>query len=173
DLGQSGIAGLLTPVIDQSEQYCVEFCNECNKVCPTGAIAHLTLDEKRHVSIGLAEVTRSRCIAWNEGAHCMVCQEYCPYLAIRAEVHNGVNCPVVDPEMCRGCGTCHNQCPALPDKAINIHGIRQKKAKPLPTFGAHLETAGPRRPPGEAGRDGRLQVRWRSSPSSRVTAKET
>jgi Pyruvate/2-oxoacid:ferredoxin oxidoreductase delta subunit len=131
DLGASGVGGLLTPVIDQSESYCYEWCNACTQVCPTGAIEHLLLEQKRNLSIGLAEVTKKDCIAWNDGQYCMVCQEFCPYLAIKSVEHNGVNCPVVDPAMCRGCGTCHNQCPAIPDKAINVKGIVQKPAKPV------------------------------------------
>ncbi len=127
DLGQSGLSGLLTPVIDQSESYCYEWCNDCTKVCPTGAIRHMDLEEKSQIAIGLAEITKKDCIAWGDGDHCVVCQESCPYLAIEFVQNNGVNCPVVNPDICRGCGICHNQCPARPNKAIHVRGIEQRR----------------------------------------------
>lgn len=141
DFGKSGLAGLLTPTIDYSKAHCFEFCNECTKVCPTGAIERLALEAKRNRSIGLAEVDRSQCLAWEYGQYCMVCHEFCPYLAIGAVERNGVNCPVVKPDMCRGCGACQVACPALPDKAIVVKGIPQRAARPLEEELA--KTAGP------------------------------
>lgn len=131
DIGPSGLAGFLTPSIDYSKAHCYEYCNECTKVCPTGAIERLAIEAKRNRSIGLAEVDRSTCIAWRDGQYCMVCHEFCPYLAIEAVERHGVNCPVVKPEMCRGCGACQVNCPALPDKAIVVKGIPQRPARTL------------------------------------------
>ncbi len=131
DFGKSGLAGLLTPVLDYSEAYCFEYCHECTQVCPTGAIEKLLLESKRHRAIGLAEVDRDTCLAWHDRQYCMVCQEFCPYLAINSVVHRGVNCPVVKPDMCRGCGACHVHCPARPDKAIVVRGLAQRPARPL------------------------------------------
>ena len=37
DLGAGGLAGLLAPKIDYAKAHCFEYCNECTKVCPTGA----------------------------------------------------------------------------------------------------------------------------------------
>ena len=132
DFGQSGWTGLLTPKIEYAAKHCFEYCHECTKACPTGAIERLALEAKRNRSIGLAEVDRNKCIAWRYGQYCMVCHEFCPYLAIATEVRHGVNCPVVRPEMCRGCGACQVNCPALPDKAIVVKGIPQRPARPLP-----------------------------------------
>ena len=131
DFGQSGLAGLLTPSIGYSATHCYEYCNECSKVCPTGAIERLALESKRTLAIGLAEVARGKCIAWSDGQYCMVCHEFCPYLAIEAVERNGVNCPVVKPEMCRGCGACQVACPAQPDKAIVVKGIPQHRVRTL------------------------------------------
>ena len=129
DLGRSGPAGLFTPVIVYSGNPCDAACNECNKVCPTGAIQPLRLEAKRDVSIGLARVTRSRCLAWSGEQYCLACQPSCPYAAIRDEEHNGIPCPVVDSTICRGCGACQNHCPAVPMQAIVVHGIVQKAAR--------------------------------------------
>ncbi len=134
DIGSGGLASLLTPVLNLSRGHCNEWCHACTHVCPTGAIRPMTLDAKRHLAIGLAVVSKSRCIAWNRGAHCLVCQEFCPYLAIRAVTHRGAPCPVVDPDMCRGCGACQNACPAQPERAIIVHGIAQRSVTALPTF---------------------------------------
>lgn len=124
------MAGFLTPVIRIRPGYCSEWCNECNKVCPTNAIAHMTLEGKRTFSIGIARVTRSRCLAWDQGQYCLVCDEYCPYHAVNVIEHNGVNCPEVDPDICRGCGLCQTVCPAE-NKAIIVQGQIQKKLKPV------------------------------------------
>jgi ferredoxin len=131
DFGGSGMTGLLTPVIDYSKAHCFEYCNECTQVCPTGAIERLALEAKRNLALGLAVVDRSKCLAWSHGQYCMVCHEFCPYLAIEPEEHNGVNCPVVKPDMCRGCGACQVECPALPDKAIVVQGTPQHGVLPL------------------------------------------
>lgn len=131
DLGEAGLTGLLTPIVRIELDYCSEWCNECNKVCPTNAIAHITLEEKRTVSIGTARVTKSHCLAWNEAEYCMVCDEYCPYHAVKIIEHNGVNCPEVDPDICRGCGLCQTVCPAVPEKAIIVQAKPQRKLAPV------------------------------------------
>ena len=123
---------MLAPKIDYAKAHCFEYCNECTKVCPTGAIERLALEAKRNRAIGLAEIDRKKCIAWEYGQYCMVCHEFCPYLAIDSVERNGVECPTVKPDMCRGCGACQVNCPALPDKAIVVQGIPQRAARPLP-----------------------------------------
>ncbi len=131
DVGEGGLTGFLTPTLDYSKAHCFEYCNECSQICPTGAIERLALAAKRNRAIGLAEIRREKCIAWEYGQYCMVCHEFCPYLAIDSVEQNGVECPVVKPEMCRGCGACQVNCPALPDKAIVVKGIPQRAARPL------------------------------------------
>ncbi|TFH41298.1 MAG: 4Fe-4S dicluster domain-containing protein, partial [Lysobacterales bacterium] len=114
DLGHSGITGLLTPVIRfDSKGYCKETCNTCCTVCPTGAIRNLSLEEKFHTTIGSAIIIKKSCLSWDHNEYCMVCQEYCPYQAIKAVPNKaGVLCPVVDIATCRGCGICEQVCAA-------------------------------------------------------------
>jgi ferredoxin len=131
DFGDSGITGFFSPVVDYAKAHCFEYCHECTKVCPTGAIERLALEAKRNRAIGLARVRRGQCIAWRDGEYCMVCHEFCPYLAIDIVEHNGINCPVVNPDMCRGCGACQVNCPAQPDKAIVVQGAPQHPVRPL------------------------------------------
>lgn len=125
DIGEAGVAGLLAPRVQYGKGYCFEPCKACTEVCPTGAIRALTLPDKRRLALGTAVVNKTRCLAWRDGLYCMRCQEFCPYAAIRAEERNGVNCPVVDPEVCRGCGACQNDCPAQP-KAIIVQPAAQR-----------------------------------------------
>lgn len=132
DFGESGIGGLFTPVIrfrsrnENQESYCFQDCVLCTTVCPTGALHPITAEIKKEVKIGLAQVDHNRCIAWKDHEYCVVCDEYCPFKAIRVEKHNGVMCPIVDAAKCRGCGACESQCPALPI-AITIHPIKKEK----------------------------------------------
>ncbi len=123
---ETGWDGLLTPTLHFEPGYCDEHCNACNQVCPTAAIRPLSLEEKRRVSIGVARVNRTTCIAWKHGAYCMVCDEHCPYKAIRGVEHNGVQCPVVDEHLCRGCGLCQTVCPG-DGPAIRIFGRRPQR----------------------------------------------
>lgn len=124
--------GQSTGGMTSTHGYCDEFCTMCIDACPTGAISKLTEDEKHSRQIGIAEVRREACLAWEDKEDCMVCQEYCPFLAIEEDVsEDGIPRPVVDPQICRGCGLCQNQCPAIRDGvAIVVRGVEeQAKAK--------------------------------------------
>ena len=120
DLGDSGVDGLFTPVLSlrsvnpDQEQYCFQDCVKCTQVCPTGALRPLTVQQKRGRAIGIAVIDRKKCVAWEDKEYCAVCDEYCPYKAIKLEKRGEVMCPVVDLSMCRGCGACESACPADP-----------------------------------------------------------
>ena len=119
------VATWFTPALNTDAATCDEFCTRCSHACPAGAIQPLTEAVKHQTQIGVAEVIRSACLAWADGQHCMVCQEFCPYRAITID-HDakGLPRPVVQPEICRGCGACQNQCPAIrAGKAILVRGI--------------------------------------------------
>jgi len=131
DFGASGVAGLLTPRVQISPGYCSEWCHECTKVCPTGAIKRLSWEDKTCVSIGTAVVTRKRCLAWEKSQYCMVCDEYCPYHAIGHVDRDGVPCPVVNPDKCRGCGLCQTVCPAENAAAIVVTPGAQRRMAPV------------------------------------------
>ena len=120
DLGASGIDGLFTPALvlrsrdAKQESYCFQDCVACTQVCPTGALRPLTVEEKHARPIGLAVIDFKKCLAWEKKEYCAVCDEYCPYQAIKLQERNGVNCPTVDAAKCRGCGACESACAADP-----------------------------------------------------------
>lgn len=120
---------LAMPELSFATDACDEFCTECTKVCPTGAIRELAEDAKRHTKIGEAKILREACLAWEDNEYCMVCHEFCPYSAI--EVHtkgNGIACPKMIPENCRGCGACEANCPAIrAGKAIIISALNPQQ----------------------------------------------
>jgi len=115
----SGPSLFLTPTIIPREARC-ELTQDCQKVCPTGAISHLAVEK---TVIGLAEIDRSRCLAWSEGKLCLICQEQCPQQAIDADPQNR---PSVASQRCVGCGACENACP-VEGPAIVIRSQSRRK----------------------------------------------
>ena len=140
DFGETGVDGLFSPVIHlrstcgdpDMDYYCFHDCVKCSQVCPTGALRPLTVLQKHATPIGVAVIDRTKCIAWKssemtkgvEGrSDCAVCDEYCPYKAVRIEIRNGVSCPVIVEDKCRGCGACEAGCAADPI-AVRIRPLR-------------------------------------------------
>lgn len=121
DLGASGLAGFLTPKLRLDEGYCHENCHRCNDVCPSGAIARLTLAQKRRRVIGPAEVDVDTCLL-AQGRECTACIKHCPYDALAMHSLDGgfSNLPRVDLAKCTGCGACQAVCPVRPHRAIRV-----------------------------------------------------
>jgi len=128
---QAGLEGIWSPVLIMKIGYCEFGCNLCGQACPTGAIAHVPLEEKQRLSIGSALVDRNRCIPFAQGGDCIVCEEHCPTpkKAIwleEAEVptRDGgtktVRQPHVDGDLCIGCGICETKCPVRDLPAIRV-----------------------------------------------------
>ena len=126
----AGPLDLWTPVLRFGPSYCSEACHACNHVCPTGAIATMGPEEKLRVAVGFAVVDEDTCIAFAEGRECMVCEEYCPFRAIEIVARDGEAGPVVDEDLCRGCGLCEIVCPTAP-AAIVVEGRPQRLLDPI------------------------------------------
>jgi Pyruvate/2-oxoacid:ferredoxin oxidoreductase delta subunit len=110
----------------------------CTQVCPTDAIAKMTLTEKQKVKIGLAHVDRSRCLPWAYAKACQVCYEQCPLpeKAIKLEdtkvttmkgTEIAMKQPRVNAELCIGCGICENKCPVPDQAAIRVTSVGETR----------------------------------------------
>lgn len=137
-LSQAGLDGLWTPLIIPVNGYCEYECHRCTQVCPTGAIAVLSLAEKKKFKIGTAVINRSTCYTYADGYNCGVCEEHCPVpeKAIRfrqVEVQNFrgrpklVNQIYVVPDLCIGCGICENVCPRIDAPAIVVGAEEEQR----------------------------------------------
>ncbi len=139
DLGRTGIEGLWTPVLDTSRAWCEPSCVLCGEVCPTGAIAPLTVAAKgwaepgkgTPVRVGTAFIDRGRCLPWANARPCIVCEEVCPTspkaiwledVVTRDREGREVTLrrPRVDPRLCVGCGLCEARCPVTGEAAIRV-----------------------------------------------------
>jgi len=83
---EDGLVNAHTPVMDFHLGECT-FCGKCTEVCPARALEPYRTTESSFqgrivlvpdIRIGLAQVDKDRCIAWNRGA-CAVCFKACPY----------------------------------------------------------------------------------------------
>lgn len=90
-----------TPYLDFSSSFC-DYCGECVKVCPSGALSF----EKGVKELGMAQITRDLCVISAEdcGSHCV---GSCPESAISID---SSGFPVVDLDVCNGCGGCIAGC---------------------------------------------------------------
>lgn len=150
---EMGLQGIWTPILVPSIGPCAEKCTSCGDVCPTGAIRPFTWQDKRYkLKMGLANVNRSTCVAWNGGRDCIVCAEVCPYSAvifkdtfddtlpkdpnqpITAPGNKGriKRVPTVDEKLCTGCGICEYHCPVLPDHSIVVYTFQEDREYPEP-----------------------------------------
>jgi len=126
-----GFSRLSTPKLVPRIGGCEEKCYSCGQVCPTGAIRKLPYEEKRFVKIGTAVIDRHRCLAWEQNKECLVCDEVCPYNAIvprYVETTRGrFKVPVVDADICIGCGMCEQQCPIFDTAAIVVYKFGENR----------------------------------------------
>jgi ferredoxin-type protein NapF len=122
DLGEFGADSFLTPVIRYQDEYCLESCQRCTNVCPSGALRPLSAEEKPQAAIGLPRVDMDVCLLGDD-RECAICCNACPYAAIRLVFSEDIylNTPTIDPQRCNGCGACQVRCPTTPVKAIMVY----------------------------------------------------
>jgi len=127
------LAGFMQPFMDFDAGFCVHACNQCSKICPTGAIQPITEEKKLTEKIGTAVFLKRFCVVHTDQTDCAACGEHCPVSAIEMIPHNlekHLYLPYVHEEVCIGCGACEHICPVIGNKAIVVQGLevhRQSK----------------------------------------------
>ncbi len=124
---RAGIEGVFSPYLVARTGYCEFNCTLCGQVCPTGAIAALSVEDKHRFKIGSAWFDKNFCLPYARGVPCIVCEEHCPTpdkaIKFRVEtvrdgsgVQRRIKQPYVIDELCIGCGICETRCP-LPGRS--------------------------------------------------------
>ncbi|MCO4781139.1 MAG: 4Fe-4S dicluster domain-containing protein [Candidatus Cloacimonetes bacterium] len=107
-----------TPYLDVRKKSC-NLCMNCTQVCPTDALKTILRNKdaiKKEVKMGDARVIRSHCLSEN-GRVCGVCHDACP-LKGEAIKLKPIAKPIIDNEVCIGCGRCEERCPQFPSAII-------------------------------------------------------
>ena len=94
-----------TPYIDPMRNPCV-MCTDlpCIPACPDGAL--LPVQELTDVSMGYAILDKKKCQAYGD-TFCQQCVIDCP---VPGAIHQVDNKPVIDKNICTGCGVCMRSC---------------------------------------------------------------
>jgi len=104
--------GLLTPAVEFDSGYCLPECVACGSVCPTGAIRKFSVEDKKHLVMGVVRIQAEQCLLTRH-KECDQCLRYCDYKALRiVRDEGGMNARVeVLADRCVGCGACEVICP--------------------------------------------------------------
>ena len=121
------LSTLMQPEISFEHGYCRPECTECSQVCPTSAIKSITPADKSSLSIGKAVLIKDNCVINTDELQCTICERHCPtnaitLVAIDPQDRRSLKLPVLDKELCIGCGACEYLCPARPFSAIYVEG---------------------------------------------------
>ncbi len=120
----------MQPEMSFERGYCRPECTRCSEVCPTGAIRRITPVEKSSIQVGRAVWIKENCVVNRDEEPCTACERHCPTGAITLISRNNddkLKIPVVDTEICIGCGACENLCPSRPFSAIYVEGIERHR----------------------------------------------
>ena len=123
-----GIGGLLQPLMNYSKSFCDYECNICGRVCPTGAILPLSLEEKKFTQIGTVDLLKDKCVVYVDKNNCGACGEVCPTHTIRFTDKGNILYPEIDTQYCIGCGACEKACPTTPKSIVVRPNPVHKKA---------------------------------------------
>ena len=114
--------GLFTPVIKFNNGYCLESCNSCGNVCPSGAIIKFSLGAKKDLKIAKVNVKQDTCLLM-KFKECGICKIACHYDSLSFEPYYESSIqlkPVVNAIKCNGCGACSVICPEKCFEMTNI-----------------------------------------------------
>lgn len=120
------LSTFMHPEMSYEKGFCRPECVECSQICPTGAIKPVSTAQKSAISIGQAVWVKKNCVVHTDNIQCNSCAKHCPTGAIRLvatdDSENSLKTPVIDRELCIGCGACEHYCPARPFSAIFVEG---------------------------------------------------
>ena len=110
--GNKNVTAWMTPEVSfEKKGYCLEDCNLCGTVCPTGSISPFDLNAKKKLFIGSINIRLEDCLL-SDFKECDRCKSVCPYDAIQIiPAQNLMMKPVADLSKCVGCGACSAVCP--------------------------------------------------------------
>lgn len=91
------------PILNPKVGACT-FCHLCTEACPTDALqADQPWPWRARIGASCLSV---------QGVQCRTCEDHCDARAIRFRLQTGGRVtPVLDPELCTGCGGCVGPCP--------------------------------------------------------------
>jgi polyferredoxin len=130
---------LMQPVMSFEHGYCRPECTKCSEVCPANAIIKITKEEKSSIQIGHAVWEKGLCVVNADKQPCDNCFRHCPSGAITMVDNPDApmqespqnffgpppkppKIPVINQELCIGCGACECLCPSRPLSAIHVEG---------------------------------------------------
>ncbi len=113
---ESGAKLAGTPFLNPNEIACT-FCYECVYNCPTDALVMSEINKTP--SIGLAKVISTNCVAFKD-VMCDYCIRCCPEPGALS-LESGK--PMVDQNLCTGCGQCVVSCIQPKSKGLYIKAI--------------------------------------------------
>jgi len=120
--GGKNLTAWMTPEVTFKENgYCLEDCNLCGTVCPSGSISPFTVQAKKKLFMGTVEIGLEKCLL-TERTECDRCKAVCGYDAINIVPSEQALTmkPTVDKNRCVGCGACVAVCPPSVIKMISI-----------------------------------------------------
>lgn len=125
----SHLLSWMVPEIRFTEGYCLENCNRCSQVCPSGAITLFSKEAKNQLFIGFAQIEIENCLL-SKNKECDRCKAACSYNAITIEPTEGSiqMQPVVSQDRCVGCGACVVICPPRVVKITPVTTYRYRNS---------------------------------------------
>jgi len=150
---EAGLEGMWTPILIPRIGYCEFSCVLCGDVCPTGAIQKINETQKMGkwkvegkewevppVRMGTAFYDKGRCLPWSMATPCIVCEEFCPtspkaiytqddVVKNRKGEDVKVQKPIVEPNLCIGCGACEKVCPVVDQPAVYVTSVGESRSK--------------------------------------------